>query len=191
MIDFKEYALAALNVNESFMTFDDLDKINKKHDADLKYKLSNISQELNDLFKQYIQYNDKKLISKIVELIEKDEEFHRLVDIENSLFKKVYRGLAIEGEVDLEKILEGDRTRELIATSTNRDKAIEYAEGHVKAFASQDKESTPILITYGVDSWDVILNVGLFSKYIDEGKEEDEVVISARDLRTKPSITKL
>lgn len=145
-------------------------------------KVANINNkdydELLKLTNKYIHSNDKSLIPKILDLIEKVPSVKQANEVRKKEIKKVYRGLGFSSEDNFseEEILDKEHKLKYVATSDLRGSAKNFAlqKGHLE---HEDRRRSEVgyIIHYKVTPESVILD----TQVIDTAFGESEIIIDA------------
>ena len=142
--------------------------------------------ELKQITDQYLHENDKKLIPKIAELVEKIPSIKAANDKKKRSIKLVYRGLGFsdDSSPSFDDIQEHEEKEKFVATSTSRHAAKNFAlqKGHLES-DEMARASYSVILTYEVTPDCILFDTSV----IDTAFNESEVVIDA----TKAELTSI
>ena len=135
--------------------------------------------ELLKITDLYLHGNDKKLIPKIAELINKIPLIREANEKKKKTVKVVYRGLGFGEDDDhptLEEIDEEEHKRKYVATSTSRHAARNFAlqKGHLESDDSA-RAAYSVIIEYKVSPESILFDTSV----VDTVFNESEIVIDA------------
>lgn len=161
-------------------------KIKEINKSDVKdyLKFVNDSDEYDELLKiidRYLYDNDKALIPKIIEELEKYPELVKVNNDSKKELSTVYRGIGLRdededesGKITKEDIIEQDKKTKYVATSLSSDAAKNFAllKGHM----DRDRNSkVGYIIEYAVDPNSIVLDTTIFGSVYGES----EILIDA------------
>lgn len=131
-------------------------------------------QELLEMVRRYLQNNDRAMIPKIMQELQRYPELVKANNIAKRKIKTVYRGIPdYEGDLTGKGIVAKDRESQFVATSDSRSVAMNFAKakGHLDSNASVE---SGWIITY--DASDAVL---LVTSILGTVYGESEIIVDA------------
>lgn len=177
---YSDFGGSMQRIDERIMTTDELKEIGRKYDEKAKKIISESPQELRDYIKQYIETNNKGLITSIHDTIQKHAEIKDVVENHSHMTRVVYRGISTPKELSEAEITRTEEQAKHVATTTDKKKALEYAKGDQSAADDNSADNFSYLLTYRTESWTIMFDTELFRDIVD-AEFESEVVIDSRE----------
>lgn len=130
---------------------------------------------LKKMVENYLRGNQKQLIPKILQILEKIPDLKATNDDRKNQITTVYRG--IPNVEDINQVMAEEKNAQFVATSTYKGAAERFAMkiGHLESKSSRRSE-TGMILTYSVTPNDIILDTTIFGGVFNE----DEVLINSR-----------
>jgi len=140
----------------------------------VKYANSDSYKKLSRLIDDYLHYNNKDLVPRILELISAIPEINLANNKAKRKIKKVFRGLAFDDYTSEKEIKEQELKQRYVATSEQYYVAKNFAlrKGHLES-ADSRRTKHGVILTYEVDAGSIVFD----TKIVDTVYNESEVLI--------------
>lgn len=138
--------------------------------------------QLDKLASQYLSYNDKSSLEKLLTMIDQFPEISAANNAAKKKITTVYRGIPISEEQDehgwtLDMITGRDKTATMLATTKSKQVASKFARmiGHLES-DDERRSSSGVILTYSVDESAILLDTTILGGIF----LEDEIIIDPR-----------
>lgn len=178
-------------ISERLITKDDLLRITKEHNIKKSEAVKNASEDLKSYLNIYIDTNDKKMITSVLDAVQADPKLAKFVDIHNNqIRRRLYRGLNLDKEYSDDQILEKEYEQQFVATTDDKKIATGYATGDESSFGNTDKDQLGVVLEYCVLQDTIVLDLSMFEPIITSENYAPEIIIKPKDT-AEPKIHRL
>jgi hypothetical protein len=139
-------------------------------------------EELKKTLEQYLHGNNKNLIPKIIELLNKIPDLNQTNEDQKEKITEVYRGIAIEEGTTKKNIVEQEKRNKFVATSKRRYTAKKFAFrlGHLESMENRRSDYGAI-ITYETTPDSILIDTSILGGVFGES----EVIIDVSKAKIK------